>query len=119
MDPRMSRFKTDQPMGHHPMPLRQWEELVGECIGLSVEDESLLIRLRANGQNLLLLIPICQNAGISTAVAKKWLGKKIGVLKTDDPVKTLAVRIIGKEHINDPEESNRVPFFRREVKKGE
>jgi hypothetical protein len=92
--PRMSRFKTNQPSDHHEMPLRQWEELVGECVGLSLEKENIIIQLFVHGQELDVIAPISQNAHISSAAAKKWVGNKIGILKTDDPVRAIVVRII-------------------------
>lgn len=92
--PRMSRFKTDQPIDHHAMPLRQWDELVGECVGLSIEKENIIIQLLVHGQELGVIVPISQNAHISSAAAEKWVGNKIGILKTDDPVRAIVVRII-------------------------
>jgi|SRR5271157_2524873 len=92
--PRISRFKTNQPLDHHAVPLRHWEELVGECVGLSIEKENIIIQLLVHGQELDVIQPISQNAHISSAAAKKWEGNKIGILKTDDPLRIIVVRII-------------------------
>lgn len=99
--------------------LQQWQEVVGECVGLFVEDENIIIQLHVNGQKLLLPVPMCQNADISTAVAEKWVGNKIGILKTDDHLEAIAVRIIEKRHTaHDRDGSNgRGRFFPREALK--
>jgi hypothetical protein len=92
--PGMSRLKTHQPMEHHPITLHQWEELVAECVGLSIEKENITIQLLVQGQELDVIEPISQNAHISSAAAEKWVGNKIGILKTGDPLRAIVVRII-------------------------
>jgi len=81
------------------LQLDAWEEIVGKCNSVSIEGTKIILFLTARGQEL----RIAFNSESKEAIAlrkirNKIVGKKIGLLKTDDAIRPIAVRIIENDH---------------------
>jgi len=76
-----------------------WEEIVGRCNKVSIDGKKVILFLTVRGQEL----RIAFNSESKEAIAlrkirNKIVGKRIGLLKTDDAVRPIAVRIIENDH---------------------
>lgn len=82
--------------------LRLWQEIVGDCIKLSFEGKNVAIHLFVHGEKLKIVYPCRSGEGfILRRLGGKLVGRKIGILRTDDPARPIVVRIVGKGSLGD------------------
>ena len=79
--------------------LRVWEEIVGVCSKIREEDSKIIIFLRTDkGMFKILLCRDFLEPLKLNELLKKIQGRKIGILRTDDPKKPYVIRIIKASH---------------------
>ena len=81
--------------------LQPWEEMICECIAFSIENGELTIDLIANDQQFRIISHVRFDAGVSAFNGSKWIGNKIGVLKTDNQNVPVVLRIIEEKVGNE------------------
>lgn len=70
--------------------LSPWHEIVGKCIDMHRDDENISLILKVNGQALKVIIPALNQ----NLLLPQFIGKRIGILRTDDPARHFVVRVI-------------------------
>lgn len=70
--------------------LSDWQEIVGQCIDMHRDDENISITLRVNDQALKVVIPALNQDSFPS----EFIGKRIGVLRTEDLTRPFVVREI-------------------------
>ena len=74
--------------------LKIWEEIVGDCVELSVEDDYIAVYLTVNRHTSKVVFPYESEEGcILRKTRDKLVGKKIGILRTDDSARPIVVKI--------------------------
>jgi len=80
------------------MKLQIWQEIIGDCVKFEAKKDQVAIILRIYGQNVRITYERNSKEGIILKrFGRKLVGRKLGILRTDNPVKPIAVRIMLKE----------------------
>ena len=104
MQSRLITLTTDAPEKH----LSLWEEIVGVCSKIREEDSKIVIFLRSDKGMFKILL--CRDFFESiklNELLKKIQGRKIGILRTDDPKNPYVIRIIKASHKFRPNTSKK------------
>lgn len=77
--------------------LRLWEEIIGICTNISIEPKTITLHLLVQNRQSRVVFNLESKEGkLIRYIKKKAVGKRIGILRTDNPDKPIAVRIIDK-----------------------
>jgi hypothetical protein len=76
--------------GFKDVLLSPWHEIVGKCIDIHQDAEEFSLTLKVNGQALKVVIPALNQDSFPS----QFIGKRIGVLRTDDLTRPFVVREI-------------------------
>jgi hypothetical protein len=77
--------------------LQTWEEITGVCYEIKVENkEKIAIYLKTTAKTYKIFLPCNLFERQLEKLIKEVKGKKIGILRTDDPSKPYVIRIVEK-----------------------
>jgi hypothetical protein len=80
------------------MKLQLWQEIIGECIKFEAKQNQVAITLRVYGQKIRIAYDRNSKEGIILRrLGRKLVGRRLGILRTDDPLKPIVLRIMSKE----------------------
>lgn len=79
------------------MKLEIWQEIVGDCIRFQATKDQVAIILRVYGQNVRIAFKHGSREGIILMkIGRKLVGRKLGILRTDNEMQPIVIRIISQ-----------------------
>lgn len=80
------------------MKLQTWQEITGVCVKFEAKQDQVALILRVHGQNVRISYkPNSKEGIILRKFGRKLVGRKLGILRTDNSAQPIVIRIMHRE----------------------